>query len=98
MAGASGAEPFNSPETIGVFTKSTLLSTAGGEPSPEPVSPIGQLPMPIWNPTTQRRSGNWESPAWVELIPLTDRKSTRLNSSHVEISYAVFCLKKKKNS
>src|SRR5690349_22654727 len=28
--------------------------------------------------------------AWV------DRKSTRLNSSHVEISYAVFCLKKKK--
>src|SRR3989442_7917263 len=26
----------------------------------------------------------------------TDRKSTRLNSSHVRISYAVFCLKKKK--
>src|SRR2546429_5598638 len=28
----------------------------------------------------------------------TDRKSTRLNSSHGYISYAVFCLKKKKNS
>src|SRR2546430_10963866 len=28
--------------------------------------------------------------------PLTDRKSTRLNSSHSQISYAVFCLKKKK--
>src|SRR3712207_7333372 len=28
--------------------------------------------------------------------PLTDRKSTRLNSSHANISYAVFCLKKKK--
>src|SRR5438874_3113128 len=28
--------------------------------------------------------------------PELDRKSTRLNSSHVEISYAVFCLKKKK--
>src|SRR5207253_3440040 len=27
----------------------------------------------------------------------SDRKSTRLNSSHVAISYAVFCLKKKKN-
>src|SRR6266496_4663293 len=27
--------------------------------------------------------------------PRVDRKSTRLNSSHVEISYAVFCLKKK---
>src|SRR2546430_8771105 len=29
--------------------------------------------------------------------PLLDRKSTRLNSSHSQISYAVFCLKKKKN-
>src|SRR5690625_5718081 len=28
----------------------------------------------------------------------TDRKSTRLNSSHVAISYAVFCLKKKNNN
>src|SRR5690349_23429722 len=35
----------------------------------------------------------WPSPP----VPAvsTDRKSTRLNSSHVEISYAVFCLKKK---
>src|SRR5699024_11402008 len=32
----------------------------------------------------------------IEVIGL-DRKSTRLNSSHVSISYAVFCLKKKKN-
>src|SRR3712207_7140727 len=35
------------------------------------------------------------------LLPLvrsrTDRKSTRLNSSHANISYAVFCLKKKKH-
>src|SRR5690625_2563535 len=30
------------------------------------------------------------------LLPFRDRKSTRLNSSHVAISYAVFCLKKKK--
>src|SRR5690606_42003017 len=29
-------------------------------------------------------------------LPRLDRKSTRLNSSHVKISYAVFCLKKKK--
>src|SRR5438034_2255476 len=32
-----------------------------------------------------------------EHTPLLDRKSTRLNSSHTVISYAVFCLKKKKN-
>src|SRR5438034_11625827 len=31
-----------------------------------------------------------------EVERLTDRKSTRLNSSHTVISYAVFCLKKKK--
>src|SRR3712207_7703062 len=30
--------------------------------------------------------------------PGADRKSTRLNSSHANISYAVFCLKKKKNN
>src|SRR5438477_7948786 len=29
-------------------------------------------------------------------VPRVDRKSTRLNSSHMSISYAVFCLKKKK--
>src|SRR5690554_5895171 len=32
------------------------------------------------------------------IVGCIDRKSTRLNSSHVRISYAVFCLKKKKNS
>src|SRR5690554_7292711 len=32
----------------------------------------------------------------ISLTDLADRKSTRLNSSHVRISYAVFCLKKKK--
>src|SRR5690625_5605399 len=39
-----------------------------------------------------------ESILIVLVIPfaLADRKSTRLNSSHVAISYAVFCLKKKK--
>src|SRR3712207_9001675 len=34
---------------------------------------------------------------WVDFVPgYLDRKSTRLNSSHANISYAVFCLKKKK--
>src|SRR5438309_6342582 len=31
-------------------------------------------------------------------VPTADRKSTRLNSSHSSISYAVFCLKKKKKN
>src|SRR3712207_7258067 len=33
-----------------------------------------------------------------ELVRRGDRKSTRLNSSHANISYAVFCLKKKNNN
>src|SRR5688572_31054034 len=33
----------------------------------------------------------------LDQVRLGDRKSTRLNSSHSQISYAVFCLKKKKN-
>src|SRR5258708_39971515 len=38
----------------------------------------------------------YEIPAQVLVSVQTDRKSTRLNSSHQIISYAVFCLKKKK--
>src|SRR5690242_21203419 len=34
----------------------------------------------------------------VKTRSITDRKSTRLNSSHMSISYAVFCLKKKKRN
>src|SRR5699024_12371106 len=37
----------------------------------------------------------WQSIAGVIMPRKKDRKSTRLNSSHVSISYAVFCLKKK---
>src|SRR5256886_8992926 len=33
--------------------------------------------------------------AWMAQVLMLDRKSTRLNSSHSQISYAVFCLKKK---
>src|SRR6266498_5466217 len=44
------------------------------------------------------REPAWNRPSVPALSPagLVDRKSTRLNSSHVRISYAVFCLKKKK--
>src|SRR5690554_2960022 len=38
--------------------------------------------------------GHYDEPQCQQVCP--DRKSTRLNSSHVRISYAVFCLKKKK--
>src|SRR5256885_4535256 len=44
-----------------------------------------------------RRRENERSPGWVA-HQTEDRKSTRLNSSHLVISYAVFCLKKKNKS
>src|SRR3712207_6950955 len=37
------------------------------------------------------------SRSWPRITGCLDRKSTRLNSSHANISYAVFCLKKKKH-
>src|SRR5690349_22123563 len=43
-----------------------------------------------------QRYDPWYRQRFVGLGTEQDRKSTRLNSSHVEISYAVFCLKKKK--
>src|SRR5690625_2691381 len=45
------------------------------------LQPLGQL-------------GQQSIPLLVQIYRLQDRKSTRLNSSHVAISYAVFCLKK----
>src|SRR5207302_7813900 len=61
---------------------------------PPPAAPPGPA---------RRRRALRRSPAWRRYEarrrnpPAGDRKSTRLNSSHVKISYAVFCLKKKTN-
>src|SRR5207245_10962243 len=49
----------------------------------------------LHGPIISGRLGTW-GPRVSHLILLRDRKSTRLNSSHGSISYAVFCLKKKK--
>src|SRR5438874_10597377 len=55
--------------------------------------PCGLLPRTLLAGNYDRRS-----PCEAAVRPGEDRKSTRLNSSHVEISYAVFCLKKKKKT
>src|SRR3712207_8852072 len=46
-----------------------------------------RTPVPRWAPRARRRGQR--------CCDRVDRKSTRLNSSHANISYAVFCLKKK---
>src|SRR3712207_6978434 len=53
---------------------------------PRPRRPVARHPPP------GRRPARARPPA-----PRADRKSTRLNSSHANISYAVFCLKKKQH-
>src|SRR5215813_3736701 len=52
----------------------------------------------LFRPRSRCPRGLGDRGASVPRDPRRDRKSTRLNSSHVRISYAVFCLKKKKNS
>src|SRR3712207_8342677 len=58
---------------------------------PDEVPPEGWRELRVGTPqgmVTLRREGG--------AVVCVDRKSTRLNSSHANISYAVFCLKKKK--
>ena len=56
---------------------------------------IGQSLLPVLNPLIEMLSDTLaEMAGWTQMYP--DRKSTRLNSSHQINSYAVFCLKKKK--
>src|SRR2546430_2828318 len=66
---------------IGVMAASSVLRTLGGGTVSAAALP-GPLNILVWD-------DHFDEPE------LKDRKSTRLNSSHSQISYAVFCLKKK---
>src|SRR5947209_10959820 len=72
---------FMDPVTSDIYTLS--LHDALPISPRRPISPV---------PT---RTGSWSSARSRTGASATDRKSTRLNSSHANISYAVFCLKKK---
>src|SRR5690348_18204507 len=83
---------FNAPATTEIYTLSlhdalpiSTSHTVLSQPSPS--GSIGP-PSSSGNRSRISRCASAES--------TTDRKSTRLNSSHPSISYAVFCLKKKK--
>src|SRR5207249_9914245 len=64
--------------------------TPGGQDVPEILRTAGPGPAP-GGPVPGAQTGGRGQ----DRPPSGDRKSTRLNSSHVSISYAVFCLKKK---
>src|SRR3712207_8150344 len=69
-----------------LFRSDTTVNITGGNTSLD-VSGGGTRTLSLLNSTGGQ----------VANFDLSDRKSTRLNSSHANISYAVFCLKKKKH-
>src|SRR3712207_8545552 len=95
---------FNDTATTEIYTLSlhdALPIFTGGLPRRRlrPLLPVHPRPLPGASPCHE--SSRRARPG---IVPMTravrcqDRKSTRLNSSHANISYAVFCLKKKKNT
>src|SRR5699024_12884843 len=90
------------PPLSTLFPYTTLFRSLNpGEPRPYSEYSI-QITAPGFEPLnidgTEVLSGATSiQDARLRPIALGDRKSTRLNSSHVSISYAVFCLKKKTN-
>src|SRR5690606_61390 len=83
----------------GEATCGSAVARDGSRGGPEDgAGMVGRTPCPAVRPVAVVRSG-FESLAVVSPpkrgLPRGDRKSTRLNSSHVKISYAVFCLQKK---
>src|SRR5205807_2811010 len=81
----SDTEAVENTEVNGAYASSELDSGAQMEPSAPNDAPDVNVAVAMYA----------RPPCW---ITNPDRKSTRLNSSHLVISYAVFCLKKKKNS
>src|SRR3712207_7853345 len=85
------------PPRSTLFPYTTLFRSSRGRPARPRAPRRGARALPrrriqaaySWHAAGVRRTGGGGAPA-------RDRKSTRLNSSHANISYAVFCLKKKK--
>src|SRR5690606_40300080 len=73
--------------------RSSSMRSFGSSISARPIATICRSPPDILPARWERRSARRGNSSYTR----SDRKSTRLNSSHVKISYAVFCLKKKTN-
>src|SRR5947208_4967747 len=94
------------PPISTLFPYTTLFRSrhvaADGAPGPQSGRPMGQEPRCERRGTARVDERDVQPSGWRAVgsegrrCPQQDRKSTRLNSSHQIISYAVFCLKKKK--
>src|SRR3989442_2858283 len=94
------SKPFNASDpdttTLTINCEPTVAKKVSGDPG-QVVDELVRQTVPVAACALSTTAGNIGS----MLLPVpfaspADRKSTRLNSSHVRISYAVFCLKKKK--
>src|SRR2546430_8876705 len=99
-ARARGSEPFDSRRGGAAVGRAGRVSPQGD--SPEPGAGVQVRPelrleglARARAQSAARRSAGPEAHVPVRQRKVADRKSTRLNSSHSQISYAVFCLKKK---
>src|SRR3712207_7409937 len=82
------------PPRSTLFPYTTLFRSARRRPRHQPGAARRARPVPT---RKRHRPGlSAASQRLKDLVGAADRKSTRLNSSHANISYAVFCLKKKK--
>src|SRR5436305_5881147 len=92
------------PPTSTLFPYTTLFRSTGGIQDVQPVLVRPGMDRNVTilhrvHPIRCHRAARVVAAARRHLAAApVDRKSTRLNSSHVRISYAVFCLKKKKNT
>src|SRR5690625_6975799 len=80
---------------IGKVQISSALKLDLSQTDPKEVLKAFDEPVYLHQVVERRPDGSLEQ--YRDLPHALDRKSTRLNSSHVTISYAVFCLKKKKH-
>src|SRR5256885_3197342 len=83
------------PPRSTLFPYTTLFRSVGIEPQ-DLVHEILRMRQPA--AILEPRHGMVQLLDSAVALPALDRKSTRLNSSHLVISYAVFCLKKKKRT
>src|SRR2546430_13597223 len=85
------------PPRSTLFPYTTLFRSVGQDPvdeRPLPVGDVGQQQVLLGSEADAAADGLDHAAQRAA----QDRKSTRLNSSHSQISYAVFCLKKKKRT
>src|SRR5690349_23619372 len=86
---------FNDTATTEIYTLSLHDALPISQGQPVPGAKVTLVDGTPGGRTVRFNKGQLQS---LDSRTKLDRKSTRLNSSHVEISYAVFCLKKKKKN